>query len=463
MVVEDDLNIARELKFILTVLNYEVFSSFTNGEEAIQSLEAEKPEMILMDIELSGDMNGIETALFIREKYDIPIIFTTSHAEGSTIEKAKKAEPHGYIVKPLRENDIKASLEIAFHKHKLEKVIKEKDELLQTVIETSPDLIFVKDSAGKYILANQTMADVYGTTPETIINKTDFELAEMGIMDKRKVNAFVETDKKVIETQQPVFIPEEDIIFSDGRQIWTQTRKVPLSLHGKPDYVLGIVENITELKNTENDLSIHREHLRLINKILRHDLTNDLAIINSSIKLFEKKDEKKYLEDALRFVNKSVQLINRMRDLEKFISSHSGLHIYDVKKVVNEIIKEYPDIEFQIDGTCKVLANDSLRSVIDNLIRNAIYHGKTKKIEITVFAKNEKCYIKIADYGKGIPTEIHDKIFEENFTYGETGQTGIGLFIVKKSMEQLGGNVFVENNRPCGAVFTLSLKLVRTK
>jgi PAS domain S-box-containing protein len=416
-----------------------------------------------MDIELSGELDGIETAFLIRERFDIPVIFTTSHAEGETIKRAKKAQPFGYIVKPLRESDIQAALEIAYHKYRMEKLIREKDELLQSVIETSPDLIFVKDGEGKYILANQAMANVYGTTSDTIINKTDFELAEMGIMNKQKVQSFIDADKKVIETQQSVFIPEEEIIFPDGRQVWIQTRKVPLCLHGKNNYVLGIVENITELKNTENDLSTHREHLRLINKILRHDLTNDLAIINSSIKLFEKKNERKYLEDALRFVSKSVMLINRMRDLEKFISSHSGLRIYDVKKLVEEIIVDYSDIEFNIEGSCKVLANDSLRSVIDNIIRNAIHHGKTKKIDITTFDRNEKCYIKIADYGIGIPNEIHDKIFEENFIYGDTGQTGIGLFIVKKSLEQLGGNVFVENNVPNGAVFTLSLKLVRTK
>lgn len=463
MIVEDDINISREIKFILSLLHYDVLNCFTNGECALNALETSTPDIILMDIELGGDLDGIETAILIKELHDVPVIFTTSHAEGETIERAKKAQPYGYIVKPVRESDIQATLEVAFYKFKMEKLIKDKDELLQTVIETSPDLIFVKDSSGKYILANKAMANVYGTTPDMILNKTDLELAELGIMNKNKVQAFIEMDKKVIETQQAVFIPEEEIIFPDGRQVWIQTRKVPLTLYGKPSYVLGIVENITELKNAEDDLSTHREHLRLINKILRHDLTNDLAIINSSIKLFEKKDERKYLEDALRFVNKSVLLINRMRDLEKFISSHRGLQIYDVKKLVGEIILEYPAIEFQIEGTCKVLANDSLRSVIDNIIRNAIQHGKTKKIEITTFDRNEKCYIKIADFGKGIPNEIHDKIFEENFIYGDTGQTGIGLFIVKKSMEQLGGNVFVENNIPNGAVFTISLKLIKDK
>ena len=463
MIVEDDLNIAREMKFLLMGLNYQVTSISRNGEDALFKLETEKPDVVLMDIELEGELDGIETAIRIHDKFDVPVIFSTSHAEGTTIDRAKEAKPYGYIVKPARESDLQATIEIACYKFLIEKIIQEKDELLHSVINTSPDLIFVKDESGRYILVNQVMAEVYGTTVDEMINKTDIELADLGIMDKNKVSAFIEADQQVRDTKQSIFIPEEEIIFPDGRQIWIQTRKIPLTIYDNSNHILGLVENITELKNTELELSSHREHLRLINKILRHDLTNDLAIIQSSIKLFEKHGEERYLKDATRFISKSANLINRMRDLEKFISSHRGLRLYNIKELVDNVIKDYKDVDISVCGNCKVLANDSLSSVIDNIIRNAIVHGKTKTIDINIFDRKEKCFIQIADQGIGIPDDIKDKIFEENFKYGETGQTGIGLYIVKKSIQQLGGNVFVENNKPKGSIFTISLKLVKER
>jgi len=424
MIVEDDVNIAREMKYLLMDLGYRITSIVKSCEEALQSLEMDKPDLITMDIEIEGNKDGIETAEEILKDYNIPIVFTTSHVESETLEKAKSIVPYGYIVKPLRESDLRITIELAFYKHKMELLLQEKDELLQTVINTSPNLIFVKDSSGKYIMANKMMAEVYSTTIDNIVGKTDFQLADLGIMSKDKVKSFVEADKKVISTKNHLFIPEEKIIFPNGKELWIQTRKLPLTLKGNSNYVLGIVENITELKNKDIELKNHKEHLRLINRILRHDLTNDLAVIGSSIKLYGRQENKKHLENVTKFVSKSISLIKRMNNLEKFLTQHQGLIIYDTREIIDSVIGNYPDIEFEIDGNCKILGNDTFSSIIDNIVKNAIVHGKTKKVVFSIFNHQDKCFIKISDFGIGIPDNVKSMIFDENFKYGETGHTG---------------------------------------
>ena len=177
--------------------------------------------------------------------------------------------------------------------------------------------------------------------------------------------------------------------------------------------------------------------------------------------LYVKSKDEELLREASAHVNKSLELINRMRELEIFISSHRGLKLYSVTEIVKGVIDGYPAITFNVEGECQVLADESLSSVIDNLIRNAVVHGKTDRIDIKIGDRDEYCEIRIADYGIGIAEEMKELIFDESFSYGENAGTGLGLYIVKKAMETYGGQIRVEDNKPEGAVFVLALKRVR--
>ncbi|MCD4819803.1 MAG: sigma 54-interacting transcriptional regulator [Candidatus Cloacimonetes bacterium] len=249
MIVEDDISIATDLRNSLISLGYHVITIVKSGEEALLNLKNIKPDLITMDIELEGKIDGIETAIIINKKDNIPIVFITAHVEKEIFEKAKSVLPYGFILKPLCESDLRATIELAFYKHNMELLLQEKDELFDTVINTSPNFIYVKDSFGKYIMVNKMMADVWNTEIENIVGKTDFQLRDLGILSEEKVKSFVKEDQKVISTKQPMFIPEKQVIFPNGKKLWVQIRKLPLTLKGNPNYVLGIVENITEQKN----------------------------------------------------------------------------------------------------------------------------------------------------------------------------------------------------------------------
>ena len=124
MIVEDEGLIAYHLKDILEKQRFTVSSTVASGEEAIHDAYSTNPDLILMDINLAGRMNGIETARKIRDDFNIPIVFLTAYGDEQILEEAKEADPYGYILKPFNERELVIVVEVAVHKHRTEKNVK---------------------------------------------------------------------------------------------------------------------------------------------------------------------------------------------------------------------------------------------------------------------------------------------------------------------------------------------------
>ena len=131
MIVEDEWITADDIRMSLQSLGYTVTSMSSSGEEAIQNAEKDRPDLVLMDIKLKGEMDGIEAAGQIRSSYNIPIIYLTAYADEKILERARITEPFGYIVKPFVNEDLKIAIEIALYKHRVEKERKKLIEELQ--------------------------------------------------------------------------------------------------------------------------------------------------------------------------------------------------------------------------------------------------------------------------------------------------------------------------------------------
>ena len=329
-------------------------------------------------------------------------------------------------------------------------------ELLHKVIDTIDDIIFVKDEQGRYVLVNKFLADVYKTSIDNMIGKTDWDLIDEKILTKEKAEIYTSADNFVLKTRKEYFKEEAPLIKEDGTKIWIQTRKKPITINDNPNFVLGLVQNITELKEKSIDLHNYQEHLKLINKILRHDLTNFFITLKSLAKKIE--DNDKIKEDIFKTIDDSLNLLKRMREMEKFISQHPQLESFDLKEILTASFGHFPQMKYKIKGNSKVFANDTIYSVFDNLIRNAIIHGKADFISVDIKTSNKTVLIEFADNGSGIPDEIKDKIFQESFKHGTTGHTVIGLFIVNKAINSFGGYVYVEDNKPKGAKFVIVLR-----
>ena len=113
LIVEDEPIIARDLSYMLGDLDYEVIGIAHSAEDAIELLQMKKANLVLLDINLAGNLSGIDLAHWINQKLQLPFIFLTSYADQLTLAKAKITEPYGYLVKPIDEHNLKSTLEIA--------------------------------------------------------------------------------------------------------------------------------------------------------------------------------------------------------------------------------------------------------------------------------------------------------------------------------------------------------------
>ena len=117
LVVEDDADVIGSIKEGLEFHGYEMIGSAVSGEQALSMLEKKNPDLVLMDIQLMGDMDGVETAEQVRLKFKIPVVYLTGLTDNKIIDKVKLTDPYGYIVKPFELSELKAAIEIALHKH----------------------------------------------------------------------------------------------------------------------------------------------------------------------------------------------------------------------------------------------------------------------------------------------------------------------------------------------------------
>ena len=146
LIVEDEIIVSKDLEYSLKSLGYNVVGCVATGVKAIELAKKSKPDIILLDIMLKGEMSGIDAAGIISKTLNIPFIYLTAYSEENTIEEAKKTGPYGYIVKPFKEIDIKTAIEMAVHKHSLDKSILEERNLLYKIVESKEnnDFVFIK-------------------------------------------------------------------------------------------------------------------------------------------------------------------------------------------------------------------------------------------------------------------------------------------------------------------------------
>ena len=137
LIVEDEGVVALQLKINLQKWDYAVSGIFASGEEALENLKTSSPDLVLMDMNLQGDLDGIETAEVIRKQYNLPVIYLTANSEEKTIRRAKETQPYGYILKPFNAQEIRIAVEIAIYKYRVdlekEKLTRELKEAIEKV------------------------------------------------------------------------------------------------------------------------------------------------------------------------------------------------------------------------------------------------------------------------------------------------------------------------------------------
>ena len=135
LVVEDESIVALDIQSRLQNLGYQVPTTVGNGELAIEQVEATQPDLVLMDIMLQGELDGVQTAERIKERFDVPVIFLTAYSDESTLQRAKNTSPFGYLLKPFNDRELHTSIEITLTKHQGEKDLQNAHDQLELRVE----------------------------------------------------------------------------------------------------------------------------------------------------------------------------------------------------------------------------------------------------------------------------------------------------------------------------------------
>lgn len=131
VIVEDEYIIAHDLEMQLEKLGYSVIGVFAQGEQAVEKLKSDSPDLILMDIKLKGELDGIQTAEQIREDHDLPVVYVSALTDAKTLDRAKQSMPYGYLVKPFNERTLSVTIETALYKHQMERKLRDHERLLE--------------------------------------------------------------------------------------------------------------------------------------------------------------------------------------------------------------------------------------------------------------------------------------------------------------------------------------------
>jgi PAS domain S-box-containing protein len=162
LIVEDERVVAKDLGNTLTGLGYDVVGSVKSGSEAIQEAQAKRPDLILMDISLPGEIDGVAAAAEIKRLLDRPIVYLTAYSDGEVLARARQTEPHGYLVKPFRGAELRSTIEMALYKHRMERQLRAREELLATTLRSIGDAVITTDSSARVTYLNPAAETLTG-------------------------------------------------------------------------------------------------------------------------------------------------------------------------------------------------------------------------------------------------------------------------------------------------------------
>jgi len=218
LIVEDEAIVAEDIHNSLKNLGYTMSAVVSSGEEAVTKIEEDKPDLVLMDIVLKGDMDGIEAAGQIHSRFNIPVVYLTAFTDKKTIERAKLTEPFGYIVKPFEDRELHSTVEMALYKHKMENKLKENERWLSTILRSIGDAVIVTDAEGNIQFMNDVANSLTGWERGKTMGKPLVDI--FNIINEKTRKKVEDPVTRVIREGKVVGLANHTILISkDGTEI----------------------------------------------------------------------------------------------------------------------------------------------------------------------------------------------------------------------------------------------------
>lgn len=256
-----------------------------------------------------------------------------------------------------------------------------------------------------------------------------------------------------------------------GSETVLNARTRELTRSGRTVGWVLILRDVTELQRQKETIAEQKESLELLNQMVRHDIRNDLQVILSYTDLLEAegKADSEYVGPISESADRAVELTNAARRMTDAVleadEDHSAVDLQQcIEDEIAEMRSSYLETTVAVDGTLpnvSVTGGDMLSTVFRNLLRNAIQHNDSDRPEVSVAASaaDGTVTVRVTDNGPGVPDEQKDEIFSEGESGIASDGSGIGLHLVGTVVGSYGGEVWVEDNHPRGAVFVVELPL----
>lgn len=486
LIVEDESIVAFNLQQRLAQLGYEVPHVAVSGQQSLDLVSQSRPDLVLMDIHIEGEMDGIEVAARLNEGHPVPVIYLTAYSEDSTLERARKTRPYGYLIKPFSERELHATIQMALERHAVEEALAENRRLLQQALDAASMGILDMDIATSAMTINGRTAHMLGRSADQPLMLSDF-LAGIDEKDRAAVTA------RFQEALTPLkqFSEEFRLMADEKPARWIKIDASALT----SQRLSGIVQDISVHKHAEIRLTKLNEGLESLVSERTHELRESLkeletfsfsvahdlrspirSIAGLSAVLLE--DHKGQLDDEgakliARISAKSTQmsnLIDALLNLSKLSKVTPEWSDVNLSSIAAEIVEQ--QMETEPERVANVYISPDLRahgdpvlvrSVLDNLLRNAwkfCAKREVTRIEVGREQQQGQEVFYVRDNGCGFDMAMADQLFSpfrRLHSEAEFKGTGIGLSIVQRIAARHGGRVWVQAVLDQGATFYFTL------
>ena len=507
LVVEDEIIIARELESRLKDLGYQVPAIASSGQEALTIAEQVKPDLVMMDIVLKGEMDGVEAAAEMRRRWGTPIIYLTAYTDDATLQRARVTEPFGYIVKPFSDRELRANLEMALYKHQAEAKLKAVENWFATSMQQTEDGVIATDPQHNItyinrvgeVLTGWSQAEAVGRQAEAVIPFLG------GTEDSWPPSSFGEAGQSglIIEAGGGMTLLNR----RSGEEIPVYLAITPLrNSDGYANGAVILIRDLSEQKRTARLLQEHEARFRQLQKLeavsqmaggLAHQYNNLLfAILGHTHLLLGSAGVDAESRELLKNIELAANIASRLTAQLLTISCKQVVR----PKVVNlNTLISNLEQELGSWGSSKIAVNkllapdlalvrvdpDQMGQVIRNITlnaREAMPQGGRLTIETanvaldpnlvddfleglpepaTASTRGAMVLLAVGDTGHGMSEEVLSHIFEPFFTTKAFGpDAGMGLATVYGIVKQSGGHITVESKVDQGTTLRVFLPAV---
>ncbi|MGA1824737.1 MAG: PAS domain S-box protein [bacterium] len=450
MLVEDSTIVLRDLQNSLENLGYRISSAVTSAEQAIENAYKDKPDLIIMDIVLGGEMTGIEAADEIRDRLHIPIIFLSAYDDNDMLDKAKSTEPYGYLLKPFSERELRIAIDMALYKVRMEVDLRRTKERYQALFDRSPDMVYIHDFQGNILDANATTLQLLGYDREEIRS-----LNFAALVPKNQIASIFKILKHVKKRGKQEKSTEFKLKSKNGDYVYVETVASLVYRDGEPYAIQSIARNITERKRLEKEiLEVSGREQCKIGQALHDGLGQILTGIAFLNKVLEQKLSAESMAEAAeaaeigRLIKEAVSQTKSLARLlcpvelkdEGLVSALKDLAL-NIEEIFNISCKFIYDTSIFVNDETQAT---NLYRIAQEAIQNGIKHGNAKLIEIHLTSSNDQIQLIVKNNGEPIPEE-----FDRN--------KGMGIRIMEHRSMMIGASLKINLDADARTVVTCSL------